>query len=374
MKSKLVICFNIICCSTFLFGCWDQTLLKDVTLIKAQAFDVGTDKNLIKTTISIIETDSNVKIPSGNVILSAEGASTRDTRTNLDEEVSSELFATKNQITLISSDLAKQGLYALLDANFRSPLSALSAKLVITDGKAGTILHTKPENTPLISDYLSDLIDSEEQMGVVPVVDLQRALTILYDDGKDLILPRLTILDGLVGAQIAGTALFNNNHMSGTLNTDQTSLLLLLGDNKKSAHRLTRKVHSFSSSSLYDYITADVMKAERSLKVARNDNNMFEVQIELTLKLNVIEYPANHLYKKQVIASLNEKLSKQLTEEANQVLEILKESKCDYLGIGRQVQARYNSSWKSMNWKEVYPAIQMQANVKTEIETHGIIN
>lgn len=376
MKSKYLSFMVTGCLLVFLFGCWDQTSLKDVSLIKAQAFDVGTDNNLLKTTVALIETDSNVKIPTTNIIIAAEGTSVRDSRVNLDKKVGSELFASKNRVTLISRELAEIDMYALLDTNLRSPLSALAAKLAITDEKSGPVLHANPENNPLISDYLHELLVSEEKMGTIPVSDLQSTFSILYDDGQDLILPRITNLDEKAGAQITGTALFNNNHMTGTLNSDQTSLLLLLGDNKKGVHRITRKVHSFRSSSLYDYITADVMKTDRSLKISKseNDDHMFEIQIELTLKLNAIEYPANHLFKQKVIASLNEKLSKQLTEEANQILEVLKEANCDYLGIGRRVHAHFNSSWETINWKDVYPSIQMKVNVKTEIETHGIIN
>lgn len=375
MKDKTLAFILISCFSFFLTGCWDQSLLKDVSLIKAQAFDVGNNEDQIKTTIAIVETDTNVKIPTENIIVSAEGVSSRNSRVELDKEIANELFATKNRVTLISSELAKQGdIYALLDVHFRSPLSALSAKLAITDEESGEILQAHPENNPLISNYLYDLIVSEEKAGIIPVSNLQKTFTSLYDDGQDLILPRLTNLDEMAGAKITGSALFNNNQMTGTLNTDETTLLLLLGDSQKGEHRMTRKVHSDKESTLYDYITVDVLKSKRKLNVKRINQNMYDVEINLTLKLDANEYPADHIYEKDIVASLNEKLSKQFTKEANEILLSLQKANCDYLGIGRNVQARYHSSWTKINWKEVYPSINMKANITTEIETHGIIN
>ncbi|MBM0066792.1 Ger(x)C family spore germination protein [Alkalicoccobacillus gibsonii] len=375
MKYKLLTYILICCFPIFLTGCWDQTLLKEVSLIKAQAFDIGNDEDQVKTTIAIVKTDSNIKIPTENIIVSAEGVSSRNSRVELDKEIASELFASKNRVTLISSELVKQGdIYALLDVHFRSPLSALSAKLAITDDESGKILHAQPENNPLISNYLYDLIVSEEKMGIIPISNLQKTFTLLYDDGQDLILPRLTNLEEMAGAKITGSALFSNNRMTGTLNTDETTLLLLLGNSQKGEHRMTRKVRSNMESTLYDYITVDVLKSKRKLNVRRVDQNMYDVEINLTLKLDAIEYPADHMYKKNTIASLNEILSKQLTREANEILLSLQKANCDYLGIGRQVQARYNSSWHTINWKEVYPTINMKANVTAEIETHGIVN
>lgn len=358
----------------FLTGCWDQQLLKDVALINSQAIDYDPDTGNINLTIALVSGDSNEKVPTTTTVVSAEGKTVRDSRTELDKKVGSELFASKNQITMFSRELAENDIYAALDGNYRSPLSAITARLAVIEGEAEQMLHVETENKPLISDYLRDLITSGEDTGAIPIVNLQNTLTMIYDDGQDIVMPRLRTVSQKAGAKIIGTALFSGRKMTGDLNSEETIMLILLANNQKGVHRMTRKVNTDENNPLYDYITIDVEKMKRSLTLSKNDSGNFEVDIHLVLKVNANEYPDDDLYSRSTIRKLNTQLSEELTTEANLVLEKLLEANCDYLGIGRQVNAFYHSDWKSAEWKDIYSSIEMKANVDVEIIYHGIIN
>lgn len=95
----------------FLSGCWDEQLLKDVALINSQAIDYDTDNDTVKLTIALVSGNSNEKVPTTTTIVSAEGKSIRDGRTELDKKVGSELFASKNQVTMFSRKLAEKDIY-----------------------------------------------------------------------------------------------------------------------------------------------------------------------------------------------------------------------------------------------------------------------
>ncbi|MDQ0207757.1 Ger(x)C family spore germination protein [Alkalicoccobacillus murimartini] len=357
-----------------LSGCWDEQLLKDVALIYVQAFDLDPESDKIDMTIAIVSGTSNEKIPTTTSIISAEGLSSRDARTELDTKLGSEIYASKNQVTLFSKKLAEQDIYSVIDGNFRSPLSALTARLAVVDGEAQPALHVQTENKPLISDYIRDLLISAEDIGVIPTASMQNTLAILYDDGQDIVLPIIKVLDKNKGVELTGTALFSDRKMSGELNTDETNLLLILAGSHKGEHRMTRQVHSNDKIKTYNYITIDVEQMKRNLQVQKNSMGDFEVNIDLVLKVDANEYPADHLYKTDVVKKLNTTLSNQLTKEANEILNKLKEANCDYLSIGRRIQAFHPKDWKSMNWKDTYPTIEMNANVTVEIVYHGIIN
>lgn len=357
----------------FLSGCWDEQLLKDVALINSQSFDVDSRQGVVKMSVAIVSGNANEKIPTKSVLMEADGTSVRDARTELDKKIGSELFASKNQITLISKKLAEQDIYAVLDGNYRSPLSALMARLAIVEGEAGEALHVQTENRPLVSDYLENVLTSAEDIGSIPRVTLQTTLTVLYDDGEDLLLPTIQILKNKSGIMVSGAALFNGRELSGTLNSDETIMLLLLEGNKKGTHRMTRKVNAMKDP-LYNYITVDVVKMKRRFNMTPNDQGSYDLNIDLVLKLDANEYPSDHLYKAGTVKRLNTELSEMFTKEANEVLNKLKEANCDYLGLGRHAQAYYYDTWKNQNWKDTYPTINMKANVTTEIIYHGIIN
>ncbi|MCM2677163.1 Ger(x)C family spore germination protein [Alkalicoccobacillus plakortidis] len=226
----IILAFSLL---LLLSGCWDEQLLKDVALINSQAIDIDSENDSIKLTIALVSGNSNEKVPTTTTIVTAEGHSIRDSRTELDKKIGSELFASKNQITMFSRELAEQDIYSVLDGNYRSPLSSLTARLAVIDGEAEPILHVETENKPLISDYLRDLLISAEDTGAIPVVNLQNTLAIIYDDGQDIVLPRLQVLDKQAGAKLTGSALFSDRHMTGTLNSDETIMLLLLAVVKK---------------------------------------------------------------------------------------------------------------------------------------------
>ncbi|WP_185971068.1 Ger(x)C family spore germination protein [Alkalicoccobacillus porphyridii] len=360
--------------TVFLSGCWDEQLLKDVALINSQAFDLDSDHGLIQMTIAVVSGNSNEKIPTTTTIIAAEGNSVRDARTELDKKIGSELFASKNQVTLFSKKLAKKDIYAVLDGNYRSPLSALTARLAVVEEQAGEALHVQTENKPLISDYLQDVLMSAEETGSIPVVSLQNTLSVLYDNDQDLILPTVEVLENHSGIKLTGSALFNGRRMTGEINSDETIMLLLLDGSANGEHRMTKKVHSMGYDDLYDFITVDVEKLDRNFTLTKNDQGQFEAQIDLILKLDANEYPADHLYKESIVKKVNTELSEQFTKQANEVLKKIQEANCDYLAIGRQVRAFYYEDWQQLDWNEAYPTIKFKANVTAEIIYHGIIN
>ncbi|MDQ0207339.1 Ger(x)C family spore germination protein [Alkalicoccobacillus murimartini] len=369
---RFVICSCLFLC---LSGCWDEQLLKDVALINAQALDIDTDTGIITTTVAVVSGTSNEKIPINTTIISANGHNTRDSRSELDKKIGSELFATKNEVTFFSEDLAKYDIYSVLDTNFRSPLSALTANLAIVEGEAKSILHVKTENMPLISDYLSGILLSGMEEGVIPLVNLQNTLTIVHDDGQDAVIPTLKVLDSKNGAELTGVGLFNGLQMTGKLNTDESILLLLLDGSKKGSHYITRKVNVNSDEkNLYDDVTVGVKNLERALNITKNQDGQLSVKVDVVLKLNVTEYPHHHLEERKTIKRLNTELSEQLTNEANQVITKMQEAQCDYLGIGRKVHAFHDEIWKNNEWKDVYPSVDFKANVAVEITEYGIVN
>ena len=356
-----------------LTGCWDEQLLKDVTLIKSQAFDIDEESGKLITTVAIVTEFPNEKVPTQNVILSAEGHNTRDSRTELDKKIGNELFASKNQVTLLSEELAKEDIYSVLDVNYRSPLSSLTANLAIIEGRAEPMLHIETENVPLINDYLKGLLTTGVDTGIIPLVNLQNTLTILYDEGQDAIIPTMKIVDSKKGAALTGVGLFDGLKLSGKLDTDESTLLLILDGNKKGEHRFTRKVNDSIKNELYDDITVEVRKMDRVLTILTEPDGV-KADIDVTLYLNATESPDDDLYKREVVKKLNTELSKQLTSEANTIFKKIQEANCDYLGIGRKVHAYYNDEWKKEKWKDVYPTIDLNATVTVEIIEHGIIN
>lgn len=372
MKKLGFVMLTLLCLS----GCWDQRLVKDINLIYSQALD-QTEDNRIETTIVTIggsqnESGSRIASSSEPAIISAVGNTPRDSRMNLDRKVSGELFASKNRVTLLSQELAEQNIYSLLDVHYRSPISTTNARIAVVEGEAKKVLHVRTAETPLISDYLGDLLKGLEEAEVIPKASMETVLSDLFDDGTDFVLPYLKAIDH-ENVTLQGLALFDKDHMSGQINTDQGLRLLLMDSNKIKPNRLNIRVRDDEPKRIDNYVTVDLEEKDRNLTVVKTGSG-FETTIEVELALNVVEYPKDTLYIEEHVTELNERIQKRLQKECEEVLAILQDMNCDYYGIGKRIRAHYYDDWEKMDWKSDYPLMPLNVSVKTEVLYHGIVN
>ncbi|EZH64177.1 hypothetical protein DH09_00110 (plasmid) [Bacillaceae bacterium JMAK1] len=128
-------------------------------------------------------------------VISATGNTPRDSRMNLDRKVSGQLFTSKNRVTLLSKSIAEENIYSVLDVHYRSPLSTTNARIAVVEGQAKNALQIRNQESPLISDYLGDLLYSLEETMLIPDSSLEVVLSKLFDEGLDTTLPLLKVID-----------------------------------------------------------------------------------------------------------------------------------------------------------------------------------
>jgi spore germination protein len=98
-------------------------------------------------------------------------------------------------------------------------------------------------------------------------------------------------------------------------------------------------------------------------------------EINLRLKGNVLEYHGPiDLENDEGINELEELISKEIKEQAGNVLEIFKEYKVDPILLGEHMRIYYSKDeWTSKKWEEALPKIEYNINVITEIKNSGTI-
>ncbi|MDV2683229.1 Ger(x)C family spore germination protein [Alkalihalophilus lindianensis] len=367
-------CFLLLFCIIIMSGCWDSHYLKDTQLIYSGAFDLEEDGQ-VKTTVSIPKIEVGVQQSPGARIVSAIGNTVRQSRLRIDQEVSGRLDAAKTRVIIISEDAAKTDIYSYVDVFYRDPRSPLNASIAITKGNAAPYLDLQIENQPLISEYIRDLIDAGEQATILPKTNIQFMCPILFDPGQDVILPYLNIREDSQEIHANQIALFNERKMSSIIGTEESTMLLLLMNKFKRDANFTVKVTNDKNPRLNNYITVQVTNLDHALTVKEDPSGKVHADVNLTLKLNAIEYPEDTFYERDTIVMLNTKLQEHFQEVANRTMQELLEANCDALGIGRELMAYHRDIWKkNENWKEVFPNIEMHAHIKAEIVTHGVIN
>lgn len=361
------------CMTIFLSGCWDQNLLKDVRLYLAASFDLDTDGKIIDAVASPIikRADQGGGSAETYQIITGIGKTPRAARKDIDQRSSKTFDASKLRLLIIGNELAKQDIYPVLDLFYRDPKSSLSAKVFIAEGIGKDILQLNIKEQE-ISEYLFELLESQEDASLIPEENLQSICAEMFDPGEDFILPYISH-EGGTQAKVEGIALFNERKFTGQiLSGDEAMIFLLMDGTSGMKARFTKEITNQENTSPRDFVSFDVKKTKQQLEV-KVSNKEVKVNINLKLKIALTEYARNQLYKKQEINYLNEKLSEILSKDAEAAIKKLQQANSDSFGIGRRLIALHNDYWKQVDWKKEYPNISITPKVEVEIVGHGII-
>lgn len=354
-----------------LTGCWDQHLMKNAILIQALSFDLSQNEELILgVSIPVIEETSGG--PQSNVkseTFSAKGHTPRDGRLKIDREISGILDTSKNKLILFGERMAGAGIYPSLDVIWRDPRNSLGATLGVVEGEAVDLLRIKPKHETNVSEYIQDALTSAEEGTVIPDQTIQTLASEMLDPGEDIVLPFLK-MNKKKSAVVIGLALMDEMKYVGSLPPQDSTLLLLLTNKKGKNARFTKRVNHDNDQELNNFISFNVQKLKRKLKVQVKNGEVF-VKLDLTLKVNAEEYPKGNVPKE--IDRLNKVLSKDLSEQAKQVIKKLQQANCDAFGIGRRLMAFHPKTWEVQDKKDYFKNIQFSTTVKVEIIKHGIV-
>jgi Ger(x)C family germination protein len=367
MKGKKPI-LVILC--LFLTGCWDQHLMKNAVLVQILSFDLTPKEELLLgVSIPVIEESSGG--PQSMVkseTFSARGHTPRDSRLKIDREIAGILDTSKNKLILFGERMASTGIYSSLDVIWRDPRNSLGATLGVVEGEAVDLLNLKPKHETNVSEYIQDALTSAEENSVIPSQTIQTLASEMIDPGEDTVLPYIK-MNKKKSAVVVGLALMNEKKYSGNLPPQESSLLLLLKNKKGKNARFTKQVNN-EQHELNDYISFNVQDLKRKLKVQVKDRAV-SVSIYLDLKISVEEYPKGDV--PEDINRLNKLLSKELTEDAKQVITKLQQANCDAFGIGRRLIAFHPKTWEVLDKKDYFKDIKFNTVVDAEIIKHGIV-
>ncbi|WP_440119375.1 Ger(x)C family spore germination protein [Paenibacillus sp. QZ-Y1] len=355
-------------------GCWDQDSLKDARLANASAFDLTPDGE-IQQTLEIVDDMESSQGSSVNEVHTGTGRSVRQSTDKIRDKVTGDIRFFKYGMILYGNKLARNDIYPYLDVLYREPDYPTShVKVAIVDGAAGEVLQQKKVGSILIGEFITKKIKSLEELCIFPEMTLETLLPPMLDPGQDFTLPYL-VKDG---EEIAarGIALFHGQNFTGSLDTEQAPLYVILSGKWSKTARFVKKVNSGPSYDPRNYVTyeANTQKIKRKLAVKVGRDRQIDVVLNIELPVTIVEYPNNHLQEKETINRLNTQLSEDMTQDAEQIIQKLQQTGCDSFGIGRELIAHYPKLWKDLNWDDEYAQVRFHPQVTVKVIGYGVLN
>ncbi|MEH7178270.1 Ger(x)C family spore germination protein [Neobacillus vireti] len=366
----------LIMCLLILTGCWDQDQLKETRLAVGVGYDDYDNGELFQTTdirVPKLDSSGTGRPAVTSVIMHSTGATPRQARMNLEKEVAGNYAPNKVLVYILGEELAKKDIYPILDVLYRYPRNSLSAKIVVANGRAEDILSLKVVEEKLVSDALLKIIESAEDDTFIPRISIQSVCPIIFNEGQDFGLPKVGRSDN-DALKITGLALFNGKKYTGIdLGEDEASILLILNNEEIKMARFNLKVNPEEKRKILQYVTVHVFTKRHDLKIKLSNNQQISAEVKIKLKVHVAAYPKDNLSSKKELQTLTKKITEEFTRKAEHVISETQRANCDYLGIGKHVQAYYPKTWAKLDWNQTYPTIKITPKIQTQIIETGII-
>ncbi|SDO11814.1 spore germination protein [Paenibacillus sp. yr247] len=360
-----------------LTGCVEQYRIEKIGMSDAVALDPVYDEN---GKPSETERSMAVSIPiAGKVetqqanILQTIADSPKEGRSKLSRKIDKVLVAGQLRSIVFGKELAKQGIFKELDSYRRDYSVGERLKIIVVNGSAVDMLtHNYTQIRP-VGNHIDQLLTQESKIHEVPEVTLYSFVRDYYDDGTDPIAPLLIKKNDNV--EIDGIALFKKDRYIGKISQERTVLFAILHESFKGGEFDIKFMDHSSGKQESAMISSIVSKRVVKVNKQERAGNLPEVVIHIRLSGIILEYTGESTFKKpEEQKKLDQDLSEAVREQLQAIVSQVQRSGGDNLGVGTYVRNSMSyEEWNKLNWKSIYPSVDIRVEVEATIRDYGMI-
>ncbi len=350
-----------------LTGCSDTRILEETGFIQSVSFDAAPDGN-IHYAISVPISNPDIKTASLRLFLETESISSKTARIELSRRTNLQLASGQLRTILLGLPLAKEGPWPHMDTVFRDPTISEKTKIIVVNGIASKLLGKNYPSHPRTGKYIDHLIEKETKSQTIPESTIYSFSRDYYDDGIEPVAPM--IKDDGDAIAIDGLALFKKDKYMGKIPNDSMIFFsFLLGDLKEGEIGIDLTNTSDVSKS----VMINSLVSMRKIKVTHAEGKDIRVKIPVDVAATVSEYIGElDLNRPSDLHKLEHEITAVLNHRSQKIIAQLQEINTDNLGIGKHVRNSMSyEEWKSLDWDEVYPNMQITCEMKVRIKDHG---
>lgn len=326
----------------FLCGCANHAEIEETAIVVGAAVDEKDGQ--IELTVETVNTVDAKEGSAKGGVFSCKADSVSKASAKMATVTGKPLYWDHLKLIVISEDALNLYLDELLEWLLRSSHSRIDTPLAVSDTEAKELLLLKSEGNNFISDTLMDLIDASYQNGYT----VKAPAYILYNElssySKASLLPYIRIKEEK--AEIYGCVAINANKVAANLNDTQTQTALILRGLLKKGEISTEEA-SFN---------IEKAKTQNTVEISGKEA-VFTHKVSLSLSLDQI---ADTFEDKNILI---DKVQKNITQNANDLMALSKETECDFLMFKEKL---YSQNSAVFNYIEDYEAkLLLSVNVKS---------
>lgn len=376
---KIIIIITTLC----LTGCWNYYELNNLAICTGIAIDKKDDKYEVTYLISNAKkADSSAKEgEAGTTTYNGVGDTVQEAINDMTLKIPFEPYNGHLVVTIISDEIAKEGITQILDLLARDTESRDFFYILLSkEAKAKEILEIiSPLETFPSQTLASDIETSSAKTSLIYKITYNDLLYTLLEEGTNPILNSVTVIgnqeQGSDEKTLSSTVpkatikidtlgIFKEDKLLGWATQDESRGINLLNNSVENLYVKTECENKY----IMSYIKN--IKSKTDIDI---DNKIVNVKIKG--KATLLEVNCNlNLGDPKVIEEIENKIKEKLKETINQAtLLVQKKYNTDVLGYGNQIYKKNPKKWKNIkeDWDNIFKDLEINTEIDVNIETKG---
>lgn len=351
-------------------GCWDSAEIEDLFLVWGMGWDIAKDKpHQLTLTLVAPSTEEGAEEPLS--IIGTTGHSVEQGRMNAQVHIYRTVQMGHLRILVIGEELAKEGIQKHLDSIGRNPRIGRETLIAVYNGRASDLWEelSHPSN-PMNVQYLIQLLKTNQNFTRALHVTFRDYFEALSQEGLEPVTAYVTLEKDKSMVNAFALAAFKENKMVG-----------MLDDLEVQAFQIIRSQIQDGTLTLGTAMGGGDKQAETfafrrggtKIKTEVKDG-VPHVLLDIEIEGDVTEYTSlAPLANDHNIEQLEKRFESEIKKEVQKVVEkAQKEFESDIFGFGQYFKAYHNQYWKSINWDEEFPNLELDVKIKVNVRRIGI--
>ena len=363
-----------------LTGCWNRVEINDIAIVTAIGLDLVEDDQL-RLTLQVAVPSKLVTGGTGEsggkstIVISETGATVSEAYRNIQGKLSRRIFFSQSRVLLIGEDLAKKGVFHIVDFHTRYAEPRINSFIMFTKGKASKIINSMPKFESVSAEEMRELA----KMGLK--VYVRDFLNMLLTEGIEPFASQFTLKPLEVSTKnksgetqaVSGIAVFKGDKLVGWMDEVETRGLLWIRNEIKTGV-ITIKIPEEKGGG---NISMEIIRGETNIVPILKQGEL-KLDVDVVTELSVIENDSKvNLHETKVIEEIQTNTEEEISKRIEMIIEkAKKEYKSDIFGFGQSVYKKYPKEWNThykKNWENEFAQTKVTIHSKALVRRIGLI-
>jgi spore germination protein KC len=364
-----------------LTGCWNRVEINDIAIVTAIGLDLVEDDKL-RLTLQVAVPSKLVTGGTGGssgkstIVISESGATVSEAYRNIQGKLSRRIFFSQSRVLLIGEDLAKKGVFHIVDFHTRFAEPRINSFIMFTKGKASKIINSMPKFENVSAEETRELAKTSVGLKIY----VRDFLNMLLTDGIEPFASQFTLKPLEVSTKksgetqaVNGIAVFKGDKLVGWMDEVETRGLLWLRNEIKTGV-ITIKIPEEKGGG---NISMEIVRGETNIVPILKQGEL-KMDVEVVTELSVIENDSKlNLFETKVIEEIQTYAEEKISKRIEMIVEkAQKDYGSDIFGFGQFVYKKYPKEWNThykKNWENEFAQTKVTIHSNAFVRRIGLI-